>query len=209
MNVLEQKQNLYFYILKVVNPPPPDRKDVLNMTEYKRDLTKTEMCKMWYNMYYRCYSSKYHERSPQYKDCSMCDEWLDDKNEFYDWVRENYYTVGNEQIDLDKDILVKGNKIYSPDTCIFAPHSINTYFENLTREPVFLPRLNKYKMEIYLEGNNVNIGYYDTEEEAKRSYIRHKEAAILAKADIYKDKIPRKLYKAMENWNIELSDWNN
>lgn len=180
-----------------------------NMVNYIHDLTKTDMCQIWYNMYNRCYSSKYHERSPQYKDCSMCDEWLDDKEEFYEWVRENYYTVGNEQIDLDKDILVKGNKIYSPDTCIFAPHSINTYFESLTREPIYLPKLNKYKMEIYLEGKNVNIGYYDTEEEAKKSYIRHKEAAILSKADIYKDKIPRKLYNAMANWNIELSDWSN
>lgn len=160
---------------------------------------------MWHNMYDRCYSNKYHERSPRYKDCSMCAEWLDDYNSFYDWVRENYYIVENEQIDLDKDILVKGNKVYSPDTCIFAPHSINTYFENLTREPVKVA--DKYRIDIYIEGKSINIGYYNTEEEAKKAYIKHKEAAILAKADLYKDKIPRKLYDAMVNWSIELSDW--
>ena len=178
------------------------------MIDYKRDLTKKELNTMWHNMYYRCYSNKYHEQSPQYKGCSMCDEWIDDKESFYDWVRENYYKVGDEQIDLDKDILVKGNKIYAPDTCIFTPHSINTYFENMTREPVFLQKLNKYRMDIFIEGKSINIGYYDTEEEAKRAFIRHKEGAILAKADLYKDRIPRKLYDAMVNWNIELSDWN-
>lgn len=138
----------------------------------------------------------------------MCDEWLDDKETFFDWVCENHYTVGDEQIDLDKDILVKGNKIYSPETGIFAPHSINTYFENLTREPKYLQKLDKYKMDIYIEGKSINIGYYDTEEEAKKAYIKHKEAAIMAKADIYKDRIPRVLYNAMVNWKIELNDWN-
>lgn len=175
---------------------------------YYRDLSKKKLNTLYYNMYDRCYSEKYHERSPQYIGCSICDEWLDDHSSFFDWVRENYYTVDDEQIDLDKDILVKGNKIYSPDTCIFAPHSINTYFENLTREPVFLQKLNKYRMDIFIEGKSINIGYYDTEEEAKKIFIKHKEAAILAKADLYKDKIPRKLYNAMVAWNIKLSDWN-
>ena len=175
---------------------------------YIRDISKTEMCKMWHNMYNRCYSDSYHERSPQYIDCKMCDEWLDDRESFYDWVRENYYKIDGEQIDLDKDILINGNKEYGTENCIFAPHSINTYFENLTREPIYLPKLNKYRMDIFLEGKTVNIGYYDTEEEAKKVFIKHKEAAILAKADLYKDRIPRKLYDAMVNWSIELSDWN-
>lgn len=167
------------------------------------------MCRMYHNMYDRCYSKDYHERSPKYIGCTMCDEWLDDKENFYEWVRENFYEVDGERtVELDKDILVKGNKIYSPDTCIFAPQSINSYFENLTREPVYSPKLGKYKMDIFIEGKTVNIGYYDTEEEAKEVYIKHKEASILAKADLYKDRIPRKLYNAMVTWKIELSDWN-
>lgn len=159
-------------------------------------------------MYDRCYSNKYHEKSPQYRDCKMCDEWLDDKEAFYEWVVENYYRIDGERIDLDKDILVKGNKEYGPTTCVFAPHSINAFFENLTREPIYLPSLNKYRMNILIEGKTVNIGYYDTEEDAKKAFIKHKEAAILAKADLYKDRIPRKLYDAMVSWKIELSDWN-
>lgn len=181
----------------------------MNMAvNYFRNLSKTEMCKMWHNMYTRCYNESYHERSPQYIGCTMSDEWLDDRESFYEWVRENYYKVDGEQIDLDKDILKKGNKEYGASTCIFAPHSINTYFENLTREPIYLPKLNKYRIDIYIEGKSIKLGYYDSEEDAKKVFIRHKEAAILAKADIYKDKIPKKLYDAMVKWTVDLSDWN-
>ena len=82
--------------------------------------------RLYQDMKNRCYNAKLHERYPQYIGCSVCDEWLDDKENFYQWVEDNFYTIGNEQIDLDKDILVKGNKDYSPETCVFVPHPINT-----------------------------------------------------------------------------------
>ena len=175
------------------------------MVNYNRNIIKSKMSNMWHNMYNRCYRRDLY---PEYEGCTMCPEWLDDYNNFYDWVRENYYTVDNEKVDNDKDILVKGNKLYGDNTCIFAPHSINVMFENLTREPIYLSSMDKYRMDIYIDGRSVNIGYYDSEIEAKKAYIRHKEAAILAKADLYKDKIPKKLYDAMVNYKIELSDWN-
>lgn len=161
---------------------------------------------MWHNMYNRCYRESYLEKNPQYKGCSICDEWLEDREAFYSWVAENYYIIDGEQIDLDKDILVKGNKVYSPDTCIFTPHVINTYFENFTRKPVQLKN-GKYRMDIYIDGETVSLGIFDTEEEAKKEFIKHKEAAIVSKADSYKSKIPAKLYKAMVDFKIELSDW--
>lgn len=178
------------------------------MIDYVRNLDKNKKVSIYNNMYARCYSKKYQQNNPIYKECTMCDEWLDDKQSFYDWVDENYYRYGNEQIDLDKDILVKGNKVYAPNTCIFAPHSINTCFESLTREPVYLEKLKKYRMDIMIDGRNIKIGYFETEEEAKKEFIRHKEAAILAKADLYKSGIPRSLYKAMVSRHITLEDWN-
>lgn len=62
-----------------------------------------------------------------YKDCSVCDEWLCYAN-FEKWYDDNYYEVNNEEMNLDKDILVKENKIYSPNTCIFVPQRINALF---------------------------------------------------------------------------------
>lgn len=176
---------------------------------YKNDLSKTKLREIYNNMNQRCYYKKYHDRSPQYIGCQICPEWLENKNKFYEWVQENYYTITNKQLDLDKDILIKGNKMYSPDTCIFAPHEINTIFENITRMPIYQKKSKTYKMNIWIDDHDITLGYYGTAEEAKLEYIKHKEAQILSKADLYKNVIPDKLYKAMINWKIELSDWDN
>lgn len=174
---------------------------------YKHDLSKNKLHEIYNNMHTRCTNSKYHKTSPQYKDCKICPEWQEDKNTFYEWVRQNYYTIPGEQIDLDKDILAKGNKIYSPDTCIFAPHSINLLFESLTRKPIYKRKSKTYKMDINIDNQNITLGYFDTEEKAKKEYIKHKMSQILTKADYYKNMIPDKLYKAMTTWEIILDDW--
>lgn len=173
----------------------------------RTNLDRRTLAYMFHNMYNRCYREDYLEKNPQYKGCSICDEWLNDREAFYNWVAENYYIIDGEQIDLDKDILVKGNKVYSPDTCIFTPHIINTYFENFTRKPVPL-KSGKYRMDIYIDGKTVPLGIFDTEEKAKLEFIKHKEAAIVTKADLYRDKIPARLYKAMLDFKVELTDWN-
>lgn len=172
----------------------------------RTNLTRSKLANIYWNMWNRCYLESYLEKNPKYRGCTICDDWLNDRESFYDWIAENYYIIEDEQIDLDKDILVKGNRIYSPDTCIFTPHVINTYFEKITRSPQKTNN-GKYSMEITVNGKRINLGTFDTEEEAKLEYIKHKQAAILAKADEYKGRIPKKLYDAMVNYQIDLSDW--
>ena len=70
----------------------------------------------WKNMIKRC-DNKLKNRK---YDCYCCDEWLIFEN-FKKWFDKNYYQIENERMALDKDILFKGNKIYSPETCIFVP----------------------------------------------------------------------------------------
>lgn len=57
----------------------------------------------WHDMIHRCYNEKFHERQEQYTICEICEEWKNYSN-FKKWYEEDYYTVGNEQMDLDKDI---------------------------------------------------------------------------------------------------------
>ena len=71
-------------------------------------------------MIIRCYSNNYHQREPSYKECSVCEEWLNFQN-FAKWWYINYFEEG----DLDKDLLVKDNKIYSPKYCCILPKQIN------------------------------------------------------------------------------------
>lgn len=58
-----------------------------------------------------------------YQDCHICDEWRSFKS-FYDWASKQDWK-GNE---LDKDVKFKGNKLYSPDACLFLPRKINLLF---------------------------------------------------------------------------------
>ena len=81
----------------------------------------------WNNMLKRCYSTKLQEKHPTYKGCYVCDDWLYYPN-FKKWYDNNYYEINNKTSHLDKDVLVKGNKIYSPNTCVFVPNFINTLF---------------------------------------------------------------------------------
>ncbi len=69
----------------------------------------------WKSMLMRCYSEKYHAKFPSYIDCSVCDEWLDFQV-FALWFTDNY----KAGMQLDKDIKVDGNKVYSPSTCLFV-----------------------------------------------------------------------------------------
>lgn len=91
--------------------------------------------KSWGHMIERCYSPRFQIRNPTYIGCSVCDEWLLFSN-FKKWFDENYV----DGFALDKDILVEGNKVYSPDTCRFVPQYLNNLLNNRVRVRENLPR---------------------------------------------------------------------
>lgn len=74
----------------------------------------------WHSMLERCYSTKYQERQPSYIGCSVCKEWHTFSN-FKRWMQTQNWQ-GRE---LDKDWLVDGNKVYSPQTCMFVTNEMN------------------------------------------------------------------------------------
>ena len=126
----------------------------------------------WHDMLKRCYDSNYHKRQPTYIECEVCEEWLCFQN-FAKWYEDNYYEVEGERTELDKDILMKGNKIYSPDTCIFVPKTINSLFvkNNKSRGESVIgtsPVNGKYRVRCYMinpetvKSKNKHLGYYDT-----------------------------------------------
>lgn len=178
---------------------------------------KSYIC--WRHMIFRCYDLNRQQKQPTYKGCTVCDEWLCYEN-FEIWYNENFYQVDNEIMNLDKDILFKGNKIYSPQLCIFAPKNINVLFtkanKNRGKYPigVHLYRVNKktgIKKYVAMcsdlnRSSMKTIGYYSTPEEAFRAYKKYKENLIKRTADYYKDKIPQKLYEALYRYEVEITD---
>ena len=93
----------------------------------------------WSNMLRRCYDKKFQQKEPSYIGCTVCNEWHNFQT-FTMWFEKNYYEIDNaKNMALDKDILVKNNKIYSPDTCVFVPQNINSLFTNGKRNRGELP----------------------------------------------------------------------
>ena len=171
---------------------------------------------VWKGMLDRCYNEKYRNKYRTYIDCEVCEEWLCFQN-FAEWFYENYYEIEGEEIHLDKDILMKGNKMYSPDTCIFVPKRINSLFTKCDRARGSLPvgvryrrDTNKFRVECSTQKNGVkhrvSLGQYDTVEEAFEVYKQFKENYIKEVAEEYKNKIPVKLYEALINYKVEITD---
>ena len=160
----------------------------------------------------RCYDPNYKEKYPSYIGCRVCDEWLNFQN-FAEWFENNYYEVDGEKIHLDKDILIKGNKIYSPKTCLLVPQRINDLFVKRDNDRGNSPigvcspnKDNKYLVQCLQGDKSRFIGYYDNELEAFYAYKIAKESYIKEVADEYKDIIPSVVYDALYNYEIEITD---
>lgn len=159
----------------------------------------------WNNMILRCYSKNEQKRYSGYKDCTVCKEWHNFSN-FEKWFNDNYYKIEGERMDLDKDILFKGNRVYGPSTCCIVPQEINSLISTCKRRGGELPvgvSLNKITNKYQAQITNKQFA---TPEEAFLCYKEAKEKRIKDVAEKYKGKIPDKLYQAMLNWSIEIDD---
>ena len=155
--------------------------------------THKKMYATWQSMLRRSYSHIYHKRQPTYKDVSVCEEWLDFQT-FGKWFEENYV----EGYALDKDLLVKGNKVYAPITCVFIPQRLNNFLTNIQSTSIkgfigakFHKRNKKWNSSINVNNKTRHLGTFDTKEEASKAYkVARAEQAELLKLK-YKDVLPQ------------------
>ena len=160
----------------------------------------------WYSMISRCYSHKSLHKNPTYVGCSVCDEWLYLSN-FKKWFDANYV----EGYDLDKDLIAKSNKVYSPDTCCFIPHAINTVIAIKRPKKGILPigvaKCNRGYQAKIGKSRKV-IGFYKTPEAAFLAYKEAKENYVKELAEKYykEGKITERVYLALLNYRVEITD---
>ena len=166
----------------------------------------------WHKMLQRCYDPFWINNHLSYIDCVVCDEWLCLQN-FGKWHEENYYKIPNEIIDLDKDILIKGNKVYSPKTCVFVPQRINKLIlTNKRHRGAYLigcdEKQDKIRVRCLTTEGSKHLGYFPLNKpfQAFTCYKNFKENYIKQVADEYKDYIPEILYKIMYEWRVEIND---
>ena len=182
----------------------------LGIREYKKDydIELKPTYKKWNRLLERGYSKTLKEKYPTYKDIVVCEDWHNFQN-FAEWYEENY----KEGFQLDKDILIKGNKIYSEDTCCFVPYEINNLLSSNRKSrgdtPIgvsFHTRDNKYQAYLNTGVSRVSLGYFISMTKAFQAYKEAKEQYIKEVANRWKDQIEPRAYEALMNYQVEITD---
>ena len=165
----------------------------------------------WKNMIRRCFDSKLQEEYPTYKGCTISDSFLN-FSYFHEWC-EDQIGYKEKGFHLDKDILIKGNKLYSPETCCFVPHDINTQFTMSKSKRGELPvGVSKrkgsplFRAQIKTDGKVKSLGQFKTVEEAFQTYKTAKEAYIKELTNKWKDQIDPRVYEALIKYEVEITD---
>lgn len=134
---------------------------------------------VWSTMLSRCHSAGYHKKQPTYVGCSVVPEWHSFST-FEKWFSENY----TEGYALDKDLLIPGNKVYGPDTCVFVPRALNNLLldKRISRGACplgvsFCKGKQKYQATVSIDAGNRHLGFFTAP-------LKAHQAWQLAKADI-------------------------
>ena len=168
----------------------------------------------WKNMLRRCYSEKCRQKFQSYNDCTVSENFKK-YSYFYEWSNKQ---VGFNGVDgtgnpfhLDKDLLVKGNKIYSETTCVFLPLEINIALAiKDSKHKKFhvgvRKNRNKYESVCCINSKSTYLGLFNTEIEAFNAYRQTKESYLKELAEKWKDEIDERAYNALMNYQVEITD---
>ena len=172
----------------------------------------TREYKLWMGMLKRCYSDTYKKKRPTYEGCEVSDKFKSYEY-FYEWCNKQI-GFDNKGWHLDKDLLIKGNKVYSESTCVFIPQEVNSLLTKRTTSrgkhligvcwhnasKSFIAMVNKNK------GKQEHLGCFKTEIEAFNAYKQAKESFIKEQANKWKSQIDDRAYEALMNYTVEITD---
>lgn len=175
----------------------------------KNNGKETKAYSKWRSILERSCCFKYKNKWPAYKNVTLVKEW-ECFQDFAEWFYSKYNSVYMNNWHLDKDILVKGNKIYSPETCCLVPREINNLFTKSNNRRGELPigvsfcnTSKKFKISSNIKGKKKT---FNTKEETFQAYKTAKEAWIKEVADKWREKISEECYQAMYNYKVEITD---
>lgn len=157
----------------------------------------------WRCMINRCESKDYQDKYNTYIGCSICKDWHS-FSKFKSWYDANKILGWN----IDKDLIVKNNKLYSPKTCCFLPPEINsalTYRKHNKGKCVVGVSKNKYGTYVS-NFHKVYLGVSNSEIEMFYRYKKAKEDDLKKLAEKYKQDLSPIAYRALYNFKIEIND---
>lgn len=166
--------------------------------------------RLWQDMLRRCYCTESHKTHQTYADCSVSDAFRYFPY-FKEWCNKQ---IGFDQEgwNLDKDVLIKGNKTYSENTCVFVPREVNMLFvkSDKTRGNLMIgvscEKNSKFVARVRKYSKVIRIGEFNTEIDAFNAYKVEKEAHIKDVANKWKGQIDKRVYQALLNYKVEITD---
>lgn len=166
---------------------------------------------LWTGVLERCYSERIRLIKPSYADCTVSNNFLSFQY-FAAWC-QSQTGFNDRNFHLDKDILVKGNKLYSEDTCAFVPRELNII---LTKRQTFrgscvigvlkIKDKDKFVARLTISGKRKYLGIFDTEVLAFNAYKLAKESYIRKSAEKFKNTIDQRVFNALMNYVVEITD---
>jgi len=166
---------------------------------------------LWKGMLQRCFSGEFKQRQPTYNDVTCSKDWLSMTNFIEDVSQMKGFGLSGWA--LDKDILQKGNKLYSKDTCCFVPLEVNLLLiksDNSRGEyPVgvdFHKASGKFRAQLTVNGKQKTLGYLTTPEEAFQVYKLAKEAYIKVVANRWQHLLDERVYLALMAYEVNIDD---
>lgn len=173
--------------------------------EYSKT-THEKLYSKWASMICRGYSEKYKAKKPTYKDVSVCSDWHNFQN-FAKWAvnRDDYL----EEWEIDKDILIASNRIYSPESCCFVPRIINcairsSALKDKTKIPFRISGGQKqYKVFITLDNSVKKALYFKDIEQAHSAVVEFKTKRVKELAEQFKQQLNSEVYLKLSNFVFE------
>lgn len=161
---------------------------------------------LWCNMLKRCREGAKNPKSSYFG----CYHDFNDFHEFSEWC-QSQIGFDVEGYQLDKDILVRGNKVYSKDTCVFVPKEINSAFIRREQERGDCPigvcwSRGKYVAQVRNGSTHRNLGYFDNKLDAFYAYKEAKEQHLKSCAELYKGRIDHRVYLTLLNYRVKETD---
>lgn len=171
----------------------------------------TKSCQLWNHMRARCkVGGLFQARKPSYLGCTISTEF-EDFQYFAGW-RNQQVGCNTEGFQLDKDLLVRGNKVYGPNTCLLVPQELNVFLTVRYSKPDYPIGVGfsggKFFAQINTKGIRYHLGRFDLVEDAESAYRVAKE--LEAKKWVYRltngeFQVSQKVVEAMTDWKVQIS----
>lgn len=163
---------------------------------------------VWRGMIRRCYYEQGRAKTESYLNTVVCEDWLL-FSQFKDWMEQQSW----EGKQLDKDLLVRGNKVYSPETCVFISKGLNLFLTERQKSRGdyligchFENKIGKFKAVCSnpYKGKQETLGFFTSETEAHEAWLERKlQLAKLLAAEQDNQRVAKALIDRYENYLME------